>query len=87
MVVLRLRGDYLAIVTLAFGEIINSLIINLYVNLDEGRLYFKFLKGRGLPGIPLLAAGAALAWMGASLFKVSALCCVVVFLAERFLVG
>ena len=51
--VLRLRGDYLAIVTLAFGEIINSLIINLYVNLDQGTLYFKFLKGRGLPGIPL----------------------------------
>jgi len=53
--VLRLRGDYLAIVTLAFGEIINSLIINLYVNLDGSTLYFKFLKGRGLPGIPLLA--------------------------------
>ena len=53
--VLRLRGDYLAIVTLAFGEIINSLIINLYVNLDGSMLYFKFLKGRGLPGIPLLA--------------------------------
>lgn len=27
--VLRLRGDYLAIVTLAFGEIIRSIIINL----------------------------------------------------------
>ena len=53
--VLRLRGDYLAIVTLAFGEIISSLIINLYVNLDQGKLYFKFLKGRGLPGIRLLA--------------------------------
>ena len=53
--VLRLRGDYLAIVTLAFGEIINSLIINLYVNLDGSALFFKFLKGRGLPGIPLLA--------------------------------
>ena len=53
--VLRLRGDYLAIVTLAFGEIINSLMINLYVNLDGGSLHFKFLKGRGLPGIPLLA--------------------------------
>lgn len=53
--VLRLRGDYLAIVTLAFGEIINSLIINLYVNLDGSTLFFKFLKGRGLPGIPLLA--------------------------------
>ena len=52
--VLRLRGDYLAIVTLAFGEIINSLITNLYVSLDQGTLYFKFLKGRGMPGIKLL---------------------------------
>ena len=53
--VLRLRGDYLAIVTLAFGEIIHSLLINLYVSLDGSTLYFKFLKGRGMPGIPLLA--------------------------------
>ena len=38
-------------------------------------------------GFLALVVGAALAWFGASLFKVSALCCVVVFLAERFLVG
>ncbi len=33
--VLRLRGDYLAIVTLAFGEIIKNLINILYVGMDE----------------------------------------------------
>lgn len=33
--VLRLRGDYLAIVTLAFGEIIKNLINVLYVGMDE----------------------------------------------------
>ena len=33
--VLRLRGDYLAIVTLAFGEIMKNLIGNLYVGIDE----------------------------------------------------
>ena len=33
--VLRLRGDYLAIVTLAFGEIIKNLINILYVGVDE----------------------------------------------------
>jgi len=33
--VLRLRGDYLAIVTLAFGEIMKNLINNLYVGMDE----------------------------------------------------
>ncbi len=32
--VLRLRGDYLAIVTLAFGEIIKNLINILYVGFD-----------------------------------------------------
>jgi len=33
--VLRLRGDYLAIVTLAFGEILKNLINNLYVGVDS----------------------------------------------------
>ena len=33
--VLRLRGDYLAIVTLAFGEILKNVIGNLYVGTDE----------------------------------------------------
>ena len=38
--VLRLRGDYLAIVTLAFGEIIKNVIMVLYVGLDENGLHF-----------------------------------------------
>ena len=38
-------------------------------------------------GMLALIFGAVLAWLGASLFKVSAFCCVVVFVAERFLVG
>ena len=33
--VLRLRGDYLAIVTLAFGEIMKNIIGNLYVGIDD----------------------------------------------------
>lgn len=37
--VLRLRGDYLAIVTLAFGEIIKNLINILYVGVDENGLH------------------------------------------------
>ena len=36
--VLRLRGDYLAIVTLAFGEILKNIIGNLYVGLDADGL-------------------------------------------------
>ena len=38
--VLRLRGDYLAIVTLAFGEILKNIIGNLYVGRDGRGLHF-----------------------------------------------
>lgn len=38
--VLRLRGDYLAIVTLAFGEILKNIIGNLYVGTDEQGFHF-----------------------------------------------
>ena len=41
--VLRLRGDYLAIVTLAFGEIIRSLVTCFYVGVDSNGLHFSFL--------------------------------------------
>ena len=42
--VLRLSGDYLAIVTLAFGEIIKSLVTNVYLGVDENGLHFSFLS-------------------------------------------
>ena len=42
MPVLRLRGDYLAIVTLAFGEIIRNVINCLYISLDGRRLHIAF---------------------------------------------
>ena len=49
--VLRLNGDYLAIVTLAFGQIIKSIVENLYVGLSgKGGLRFAFLQ-------PLTALG------------------------------
>ncbi len=38
--VLRLRGDYLAIVTLAFGEILKNLIGNLYMGVDASGFHF-----------------------------------------------
>lgn len=40
-VVLRLRGDYLAIVTLAFGEIIKNVINVLYIGLDREGFHFS----------------------------------------------
>ncbi len=42
--VLRLQGDYLAIVTLAFGEIIKSIITNLYIGIDARGLHASFLQ-------------------------------------------
>ena len=39
--VLRLQGDYLAIVTLAFGEIIKNIFNILYVGVDENGLHFS----------------------------------------------
>ena len=38
--VLRLRGDYLAIVTLAFGEILKNLIGNMYIGTDSKGFHF-----------------------------------------------
>ncbi|MEG2137982.1 MAG: branched-chain amino acid ABC transporter permease [Oscillospiraceae bacterium] len=72
--VLRLNGDYLAIVTLAFGEIIKSLINNLYVGMDKSGLHFSMLKDTmnlgeggtvllsgpmGISGIPKIATFTA----------------------------
>ncbi len=41
MPILRLRGDYLAIVTLAFGEIIKNIINVLYIGKDSRGLHFS----------------------------------------------
>ena len=41
--VLRLKGDYLAIVTLAFGEIIKSLLNNFYMGVDSEGIHFSML--------------------------------------------
>ena len=56
--VLRLRGDYLAIVTLAFGEIIRNLVNVLYVGTADGKLHFSFLN-KNLPAeVTMLVDGA-----------------------------
>src|SRR5699024_2780210 len=39
--VLRLRGDYLAIVTLAFGEIIKNLVNVLFIGRDSNGFHFS----------------------------------------------
>ena len=46
--VMRLSGDYLAIVTLAFGEIIKNIMNNLYVGLDAAGLHFSFSSAQDL---------------------------------------
>lgn len=46
--VLRLRGDYLAIVTLAFGEIIKNIINCLYVGVDKAGLHIGMVSETAL---------------------------------------
>ena len=41
MPVLRLKGDYLAIVTLGFGEIIKTVVNALYIGIDENGFHFS----------------------------------------------
>lgn len=42
--VLRLKGDYLAIVTLAFGEIIKNIVGVLYIGRDSSGLHFSLIE-------------------------------------------
>ena len=59
--VLRLRGDYLAIVTLAFGEIIRNVLNCLYFSVDGKALHVGFntpnLPGKGIFNGPAGAVG------------------------------
>ncbi len=61
--VLRLRGDYLAIVTLAFGEIIRNVLNCLYFSVDGRKIYVSFndpnLPGRIFVNGPAGATGIA----------------------------
>lgn len=62
--ILRLRGDYLAIVTLAFGEIVKNVFNVLYIGLDENGLQvgLKDTSVELAPGGSMIVNGA----MGAS---------------------
>ena len=51
--VLRLRGDYLAIVTLAFGEIMKNIFGNLYLGVDDAGVHGAI----GSDGLTLAAGG------------------------------
>ncbi|MGN0171854.1 MAG: branched-chain amino acid ABC transporter permease [Acutalibacteraceae bacterium] len=53
--VLRLRGDYLAIVTLAFGEIIWNLCSVLYIATDANGFHFQ-IGGTGIEGLDAASA-------------------------------
>ncbi len=56
VVVLRVRGDYLAIVTLAFGEIIKNVINVLHIGKDSRGLHFSMEVGK----LDLLEGGEAI---------------------------
>ena len=46
--VMRLQGDYLAIVTLAFGEIIKNVLNNLYVGVDDKGVHLSVTSTQSL---------------------------------------
>ena len=59
--VLRLKGEYLAIVTLAFGEIIKNIINVLYVGIDSNGIHFSMKDQMSLgmePGGKMIISGA-----------------------------
>ena len=59
--VLRLKGDYLAIVTLAFGEIIKNIINVLYVGIDSNGIHFSMKDQMSLgmePGGKMIISSA-----------------------------
>ena len=43
---LRLRGDYLAIVTLAFGEVLKNIVGNLYIGMDAEGLHVSVISAK-----------------------------------------
>ncbi len=59
--VLRLRGDYLAIVTLAFGEIIKNVINAIYLGIDSNGIHVSLKSAMELnmePGGEIIVNGA-----------------------------
>lgn len=52
MPVLRLKGDYLAIVTLGFGEIIKNVVNVLYVGRDENGFHFSMTSAVDMGMLP-----------------------------------
>ncbi len=77
--VLRLRGDYLAIVTLAFGEIIKNVLNCLYVGVDRRGIHFSMNSTGALDlqdGGKVVINGP----MGATIMKISSFTCGIVLL-------
>ena len=77
--VLRLRGDYLAIVTLAFGEIIKNVLNCLYVGVDRRGIHFSMNSTGALDlqeGGKVVINGP----MGASIMKISSFTCSIILL-------
>ena len=85
--VLRLNGDYLAIVTLAFGEIIKSIFNNLYLGLDSHGFHLSLLDnklhmdegGKIIIGGPMGIGGIQKIANFATGFALIMLCLIIIF--------
>jgi len=92
---LRLRGDYLAIVTLGFGEIIRLFIINLNapINITDGpkgiilidpiRIFDVSLSGEPGSGAMVVIAGFAMPSVNAYYFLLLFLCAATILVSVR----
>lgn len=89
---LKLRGDYLAVVTLGFGEIIRVLLINLNapINLTDGPKGINMIDPVSLFGVSLAGEGGMVNLPGFAMPSVNAyyyvflaLCMVIVFVSLR----
>lgn len=90
--VLRLNGDYLAIVTLAFGEIIKGLLNVTYVGKDDAGIHFAMLDNKSIE----LGEGGKMIINGAkgvtgtphlATFTISMLLLIIVLVLSTFLVN
>ena len=85
--VLRLNGDYLAIVTLAFGEIIKSIFNNLYLGLDSHGFHLSLLdnklhmepEGKLIIGGPMGIGGIQKVANFATGFVLIMICLIIIF--------
>ena len=80
-------GFLLQFIVHALAEMaVLSLLLKDFGRYGLGLTWSQWYAVHHVVGLALLIAGIGLAWYGASLFKVAAACCVVVFITELIVI-